>query len=93
LPTDLQIDRVEIRLDSKVAVAIESVNLVGALQKQVAYWWVVANLLDIDHASVWQTGLVSFAQDGVERLAPIVARVQESNARCHYMLHSKNWVA
>ena len=46
-------------------------------------------LLDIDHASIWQTCLICLAQNRVKRLAPVMARVQKGYRSSHHLLHAK----
>jgi hypothetical protein len=88
LAADLEVNRVQVSFDGEIGVSIESVGVVGTLQQQVADRWMVRHLLYIDHRTVRKARLVSFSQDRVQWLAPIVAREQESNACCHHKLHS-----
>ena len=52
LATDFKIYRVEISFNSEDRVAIKSVRIVWAFQKHVTYWWMMTDLLDIDHGAI-----------------------------------------
>lgn len=52
IAADLKVYGVEISLNSENRIPVKSVRVVWSFHKQVTYWWMVTDLLNIDHGAI-----------------------------------------
>ena len=76
----------------KRTVARPAVDLVRTALQHIADRWVMDNLLHVDHSAVIMCAGKRLSENRIQRLTPVVRRVQETDALHYHKLHPLNWI-
>ena len=84
---DLHLNGVHMGVDCKSGVARKAENLIRSIVHVIRDWWVMTNLFQEVVRSVGRLGLVSLTKDWVQRLVPVMRRLEVCDASSNYHLH------
>ena len=65
----------------------EAVEAMWSVLRAVRYRWAVTHLLKVIFRAIWRLSLVSFPEDRVQRLVPMVGRFEEAETSRDDQLH------